>query len=495
MTYCYYDRLRALDSAFLDLEDGNSHMHIGAVAIFEEGPLARPGGGIDFERILESIGGALLSRARFQQKLARIPVLDDPVWVDDANFNLRYHVRHTCLPAPGDERLLKRLAGRVMSEELDRGKPLWELWFVEGIEGGRFAMISKIHHSLADGISGVDLFSAILTPDPNKPLPETRNWIPRPVPSARRLLWDELNRRARLPFDLLRIGARAVASVGDTLAAAGKVAEGLAEVVGSSLRPASETVFNQPLGPHRRLDWVRFDLAEAKEVSRTLGGTLNDGVLCVVAGAVARFLQARGLRVGDLSLRVVVPVSLRSDGDRGAPGNRVSMVLVPLPIDEPNPRERFRRIVETTRAIKQTDRKQEGEILAEIADWAFSGFLARLARFGLQSRVANFVVTNVPGPQQPVYLLGARMLEAFPVVPLATNQGLGVALLSYDGGLGWGFNADWDLLPDLHEFVAAIEAEYAQLRSLAREPRRSSPPKKSPRKRRASVAVAAARRD
>jgi WS/DGAT/MGAT family acyltransferase len=495
MTYCHYDRLTALDSAFLDLEDGNAHMHIGAVALFEEGPLASKDGGIDFERILASITGALQTRDCFQQKLARVPALGHPVWVDDVNFNIRYHVRQTCLPAPGSERLLKRLAGRIMSEELDRGKPLWELWFVEGVEGNLFAVISKIHHSLADGLSGVDLLTAILRSDPKHRLAAAENWIPRPVPTGRRLLWDEMSRRARLPFELLRLGRRALGDVGNTVAAVQSAMAGLGEVLETGLHPASETPFNQPLGPHRRFDWIRFDLAETKEVSRCLGGTLNDLVLCIVAGAVGRFMAGRGLRIDDLEFRVLVPVSVRAKDEKEDAGNRVSMVLVPLPISESNPRKRLEQIVESTQEFKASNRGQEGEILAEIADWTFSGLMSRVARFGLQSRVANFVVTNVPGPKDPVYLLGARMLAAYPVVPLATNQGLGVALLSYSGNLYWGLNADWDLLPDLHEFVEAVHAEYEQLRTLAREGRRSAPRKKARRARRKPASVAANRAD
>lgn len=490
MTYCHYDRLTALDSAFLDLEDGNAHMHIGAVALFETGPLARDSGGIDFERILASIAGALETRDRFQQKLARVPAFGDPVWIDDVNFNLRYHVRHACLPAPGDERLLKRMAGRIMSEELDRGKPLWELWFVEGVEKNRFAVISKIHHSVADGISGVDLLSAILRSDPDQLSAPAGDRIPRPVPTGRRLLWDEVSRRARLPFALLRLGARAIGEVENTVAVVRHAISGLGEVVGTSLSPASESPFNQPLGPHRRFDWIRFDLEETKEMGRKLGGTVNDVVLSIVAGAVRRFMAGRGLPLDDMEFRVLVPVSIRGHEEKQSPGNRVSMLLVPLPVAEPNPRKRLEQIVETTQELKASHRSLDGEVLAEIADWTSSGFMARLARFGLRSRIANFVVTNVPGPPEPVYLLGARMLESYPVVPLAPNQALGVALLSYAENLYWGLNADWDLLPDLHEFVEAVHAEHEELRVLARKSRGSAASKKTRRKRRKPAVVA-----
>jgi WS/DGAT/MGAT family acyltransferase len=305
-------------------------------------------------------------------------------------------------------------------------------------------------------------------------------------------LWDEFNRRARLPFALVRLGARAVGRAGNTLAAISHALAGLGEIVETSLSPASESPFNQTLGPHRRFDWIRFDLAETKEIGRRLGGTLNDAVLCVVAGAVRRFMTQRGLRTEDVNFRVLVPVSVRRQDEQGTLGNRVSMLLVSLPISEVDPRKRFKQIAETTRELKASNRSHDGEVLAEIADWAFSGFMARLARFGLRSRIANFVVTNVPGPPKPVYLLGARMLESYPVVPLAANQGLGVALLSYAGDLYWGLNADWDLFPDLHDLVDGVKSEHEKLRSVAHESRRPVPSRKVRRPRNHPVAGAGA---
>jgi len=490
LAYCHYERLTALDCTFLDQEDGNAHMHIGAIALFDAGPLAREGGGIRFDSILEHVAAALRKNDRFLQKLARTPGLNQPVWVDDDKFNLRYHVRHTCLPAPGDERVLKRLAGRIMSEELDRGKPLWELWFVEGVEGDRFAIISKVHHSLSAGPTGDDLFSAILDTDSAASSEAAGKWLPRPAPSGSRLVVDDLKRRARLPFSLLSISTRAIADAGKTAASVRDAFTGIGEVLRTSVFPASETPFNQPLGPHRRFDWIRSDLDEVKTVRRKLGGTVNDVVLCVVAGAVRRFMAARGLQVSGLDFRVVVPMSLKSAGARGRVESRIAMQLTPLPIDEANPRRRLDRIVETTHEQKTATRTRGSEILTEIADWAHSGFVAQLAHFGVRTRIANFVVTNVSGPTEALYLLGARMREVFPIVSLAENQGLGIALFSYAGGLYWGLNADRDLMPDLYEFVAALETEFEQLRTLAEGKRRAKPAAKARVTRRKPVAVA-----
>jgi len=472
MTYSHYDRLSSMDAAFLDLEDGNAHMHIGSIGIFDAEPLTVEGGGFEFDRIIEFAGAAIRKNVRFQQKIAYVPALKQPVWIDDDKFNLRYHVRHTCLPAPGSERLLKRLTGRIMSEELDRGKPLWELWFIEGVEGNRFAVISKVHRSLADEISGLDSLSAFLDPNPNpdhRPKP-TGAWMPRPAPSGRLLFFDELTRRASIPISLLRAGGRAISVPGKALSTLRDAAVGLGEAVKAGLVPASETPFNSPLGPHRRFDWTRSEIGDVEKVNKRFGGTLNDVVLAVVAGAVRRFFIGRGLRVDDLDFRALVPVILRRDEERGALGDRASTLLAPLPLDEEDPRRRLERVALTLRELEESKQRHGGEMVAEIADRTFNGLMVQFARFGLHNRAANLVVTNVPGPSKPVYLLGARMLEVYPVVSLDSNQTLGVALISYAGGLYWGFNSDWDVLPDVHDFVEAVHSEFEELRATVAAP-------------------------
>jgi WS/DGAT/MGAT family acyltransferase len=469
MSYSHYDRLSSMDATFLDLEDGNAHMHIGSIGIFDAAPLTLEAGGFDFERIIEFAGAALQKNVRFQQKIARVPALQQPVWIDDDKFNLRYHVRHTCLPAPGSERLLKRLAGRIMSEELDRGKPLWELWFVEGVAGNRFAVISKVHRSLAEEISGIDSLSAFLESDPHRRSKPTGAWMPRPAPGGDRLLFDELTRRARIPISLLRAGVHGISVPRKTLSALRDAVVGLGQAAKAGLVPASETPFNSPLGPHRRFDWTRSEIGDVTRVNGRFGGTLNDVVLAVVAGAVRRFFIGRGLRVDDLDFRALVPVTPRRDDESGALGGRVSTLLAPLPLDEPDPRRRLERVVETLRELEESKQRHGGEMVAEIADQTFNGLMIQFARFGLRTRAANLVVTNVPGPPEPVYLLGARMLEVYPVGSLGSDQTLGVALISYAGGLYWGFNSDWDVLPDLHDFVEAVHSEFEELFAVVAE--------------------------
>jgi WS/DGAT/MGAT family acyltransferase len=467
MSYSHYDRLTALDASFLSLEDHNVHMHVGSVGLFDAAPLIGPNGGLDMERVMATSDAALAHHPRFRQKLAWVPGVRSPVWVDDDRFNLHYHVRHTALPPPGDIRQLKRLTGRIMSQQLDRGKPLWEIWFVEGVQGGRFAVISKMHHCMIDGISGVDLLAGLMGPDRDHVVAVSGPWVPRPAPSPARLLADELVRRAALPLTMARGGQRLVSEPRRAIAAASEAIEALGEAVYAGLKPASPSPLNCEIGPHRRFDWLRVDLGAVKDIKQRLGGTLNDVVLAIVAGAMRRFLRKRGEQVEDLDFRVMVPVNVRGAAERGRLGNRVSFLLAPLPLGERGPAERLHRMVETMHGLKRSKQQLGAEVLEAVSDSVSSSLFIGFARLGARSRSYNMVVTNVPGPQFPVYLQGAPMREIYPLVPLFTNQALGIALFSYDGGLFWGFNADWDAVPDLHELVGAVEAEFGALRQVA----------------------------
>jgi WS/DGAT/MGAT family acyltransferase len=471
MTHYNYERLSALDSSFLVLETPSTLMHVGATAIFELGPLAVPGGGVDIERITDYIQSRLHKIPRYRQRLAYIPLEHHPVWVDDDRFNLHYHLRHTSLPHPGDERQLKRLAARINSQELDRGKPLWETWIVEGLGGGRFAMVTKTHHCMIDGVSGVDLLSVLLTATPRVPQEEPVRWIPRPAPTPMTLLRDEMLQRVQAPLGfasrLLREPEVVVSEIRDGL-------EAVAETIGAAMRLASDTPFNQPVGPHRRFDWLATDIAAIREIKDHLGGSLNDVVLATVAGAVRSFLQRRGVTLADVDFRVFVPVSLRKAEERGGLGNRVAGWIVDLPIAERDPRKRLGRIHEATAGLKGSRQARGSEILTEVMDWTGSAVLTLAMRLASQASPFNMVVTNVPGPPTPLYLLGARMIEVYPLVPLFVNHALGIALFSYDGKLHWGFNADWDAIPDLHDFVLATQASFAELCEAARTPGKSA---------------------
>jgi len=464
VAYSHYERLSAMDMSFLAMEDGRAHMHIASVAIFEAGPLRGPDGGLDFERIFAFIDARLHRIPRLRQRLAWVPGIGQPVWVDDADFNLRFHVRHTALPAPGDVRQLKRLAGRVLSQEFDRGKPLWEDWFVDGLEGDRFALISKVHHCMADGIAGLAIANMLVGPDSNYENGPGPQWIPRPAPGGSELLVDELWHRVKAPLSLLTSALRGRG--GGTAGALPSVA-GLRDIVGGGLG-GSTTPLNVSIGPHRRFDWTRTSFDEVHEIGSSAGGTVNDVVLAVVAGALRPFLRRRGLSVDGLDLRVMIPVSVRADGDGEALGNRVSSLFVPLPLAERDPWKRLVRIVETTRDLKASGQSGAGDALGQLADLVPPWLLGPFFRRGSRATPANLVVTNVPGIRMPLYLLGARQLETYPVVPLISNQALGIALLSYDDGLFWGFNADWDVVPDLHELVEHVDVAFEELRDASR---------------------------
>jgi WS/DGAT/MGAT family acyltransferase len=463
MAYVHYDRLSALDASFLEIEDHSSHMHVGSVGLFDAKPLRAGHGGIDQERVFAASESTVTQHTRFRQKLATVPLFGSPVWIDDEHFNLHYHVRFTALPAPGDIRQLKRLTGRIMSTQLDRGKPLWEMWFVDGVEGDRVAIISKAHHCMIDGISGVDLMASMMKPVADAPLAAPGKWLPRPAPTPARLLVDEALRRASTPLLLTRAAREVLRDPIESLRTAATAAGGLVEALGAGLSPASPSPLNVDIGPHRRFDWTRLDLDAVKAIKARLGGTLNDVVLAIVAGAMRRFLKARGENVAALDFRVMVPVNVRAEDQHGALGNRVSFLMTRLPVGERDPRQRLRQVVETTQRLKGSRQARGTELLEEISDRTFASLFIQMARMGARSLSYNMVVTNVPGPPFRVYFLGSPLREVYPLVPLFSNQGLGIALFSYDGGLHWGFNADWDAVPDLHDVVGDVELEFRRL--------------------------------
>jgi WS/DGAT/MGAT family acyltransferase len=462
-----YERLTALDNSFLLLEKPNSYMHVASTLIFEAGPLRLPEGGIDVEAIRAATAAALPQIPRYRQKLKYIPLESHPVWVDDDRFNLDYHLRHTALPKPGSIAQLKALSARIMQQHLDRSRPLWEMWVVEGLEGDRFALISKVHHCMVDGVSGVDLLNTQLRTTPDRGIPDPVPYFPRPAPSGLELLRHELLRRATLPLTALRDVRDFVREATDARMELAVRLRAVAETLGTTLRRASDTPLNRPIGPHRRFDWLPMEVAEIKEVRRAFGGSLNDVVLTVVTGAVRRFLERRGVSPKGLDFRVMAPVSVRSADERGRLGNRVSAWMIDLPVSLPDPRQQLERIAARTRELKESKQAVGAEVLTQAADWTPSTLLALGARNATRLLPFNMVVTNVPGPQVPMYLLGARMLEAYPHVPLTDRLGLGIALLSYDGKIGWGFNADYDTVPDLAQFVEDVRSAFREMHDAA----------------------------
>ncbi len=466
MTDTFYERLSAMDAMFLEIEDENAHMHVGAVAIFEAAPLRGPGGGLDLDLVLGFAEAQLHKSPRMRQKLVTIPWFDHPAWVDDAHFNLAYHVRHSALPPPGDVRQLKRMVGRILSQALDRSKPLWEMWIVEGIEGDRFAVVSKLHHCMADGSTGVDLAGLLTGTKPRRTPKPAPPWRPRPAPAGAQLATSELLRRVTAPFSLLRGAANAEAErksggLSESLGRLAQIVRGATHAAEAGLQRASDTSLNVEVGPHRRFDWVRLDLLEIKRLGHAAGGKLNDAVLALVAGALRSSLLRRGEDPDELIFRVAVPVDVRTKADRDKPGNRVSSLIVELPVAEAEPWRRLRRIVATTSKLKDSGESQAVDLFGRLAEWLPAGAMAGLSRAG--NRAVNMIVTNVPGPRVPIYMLTARLLASYPFAPLMANQALNIALYSYQDDLFLGFLADWDALPDLHDFVEDVPAELEAL--------------------------------
>jgi diacylglycerol O-acyltransferase len=471
-----YERLSAMDSSFLVFEGPNTHMHIGGTAIFEAGAF-NPQAGIDIERIRRYIASRLHLVPRYRQRLALVPVESRPVWVDDDHFNLDYHVRHTSLPRPGDDAQLKRLTGRIMSQQLDRRRPLWEAWIVEGLRGGRFALVSKVHHCMVDGISGVDLLMALLKAEPDDSVEEPPAWTPRPAPSGTQLFFDELRRRLQLPVAL---GGRVRGAAEDPAGSLSRLREDLGAVwqlLNTGLRLPAGTPLNRPVGPHRRFDWLTLDLSQVKEVKNRLGGTVNDVVLATVAGAVRRFLLRHDVDVHRLEYRAAVPVSIRGASEQGSMGNRVSAWLTPIPVDEPDVGRRYTRVCATTARLKEAKQARGAEVLEDLAEWTGSRLLTLGVRLASWVHPYHLIVTNVPGPQVPLYFLGSRLETGYPVVPLFENQGIGVAVFSYCGQLCWGINADWDMVPNVEDFRRDIRDAFRELhrRSAARAGRVDRP--------------------
>jgi WS/DGAT/MGAT family acyltransferase len=462
VAYAHFERLSAMDLSFLAMEDGRAHMHIGAVSIYDATPLRSADGGIDFERVLSFTEAQLHKFPRFRQRLDWVPGFGQPVWIDDDRFNLRFHVRHTALPPPGHDRQLKRLAGRILSQEFDRAKPLWENWFVDGLTGDRFAVISKVHHCMADGISGVAMGNLLVGPSADYEPPPRREWMPRPAPDRGRLVLDELRHRATAPIRLLRSARPGTEGDGSTATGAGVLG-----LVGNVVQRGSPTPLNVEVGPHRRFDWARLPFADVRRIGKSAGGTVNDVVLTVATGALRGFLRQRGVSVDDLDFRAVVPVNMRAGAERSPSGNRVSEMIAHLPLAEADPWARLQAVVELTGELKASGQSGAGDLMGQAVELLPPQLLAPLFRLASRSSVANIILTNVPGPRVPVYLLGARQLETYPVVPILANQGLGIALMSYDDGLFWGFNADWDAVPDLHDLVVGVTAGFDELNGAA----------------------------
>jgi len=462
------DRLSPLDASFLHIEDDVSHMHIASVAIFE-GP--QP----PFQDIVAMVDAKLGLVPRYRQVVKFVPLdLGRPVWVDDPHFNIEYHLRHTALPTPGGESELRKLVGRVMSQQLDRSKSLWEIWVVEGLEDGRWAMLSKTHHAMVDGVAGTDLLAVIMDLSPDASRPEVAPWHPQPTPSGAKLAADALTNVIRSPYEQLRAARASTRVVRQGAAYAKDVASGVVAMAGL-VRATPVSSLNGPIGPHRRYGWASTSVDDIKKIRKGLGGTFNDVVLASITNGFRELLLSRGEDV-DRVLRTLVPVSVRprdvtgkAVGD-GTFENKVSAMFAELPVNIDDPAERLHAITVQMDGLKDSKQALAGEALTSMSGFAPPMLLAMGMRLATRSaqRNVNTVTTNVPGPQFPLYAAGRRMIRAFPYVPLGGQIRIGIAIFSYDGEVNFGITGDYDTTEDLDVLSGAIEDGMTQMLKLCK---------------------------
>jgi len=458
------DRLTAIDASFLAQEHESSHMHVGAVTIFDGPPPP-------FEDMLEMLRERLHLVPRYRHKLATPPLATGrPLWVDDTSFELEYHVRQTALPQPGSEDQLLRLAARIFSQRLDRSKPLWELWVVEKLKGDRFALISKTHHALIDGISGVDLATVLfdIAPVAREVEHSGTPWSANREPSGADLLATGARGVVRTALRLAEGAANAAAHPDRTLHAGREAVEGLSEIVWAGMNPAPPTPLNVAIGPHRRFLGVRSSFGDFRTVKSAFGTTVNDVVLAVVAGSLRDWLISRGVRTEGVELRALVPVSVRSDDQRGELGNQIAAMRGPLPVYIADPVARLRAVKEAMDGLKESKQAVGAEVLAGVQNFAPPTVLAQASRLNFSTRLFNLIVTNVPGPQFPLYVHGRELRDVFPVAFLPENHALAIAIMSYNGRMNFGLLGDLDALPDLDLIGSGIEKNLAGLVRLAK---------------------------
>lgn len=454
------DRLSALDASFLHQEKGNAHMHVGALTIFEGPPPS-------YREYLEQVESRLAQVPRYRQKLAFPPLeAGHPFWIDDADFSLEYHVRHTALPAPGTVEQLRELVGRIFSQRLDRTKPMWENWLVQGLEGNRWALIPKAHHAMVDGVGGVDLMAVLFdaSPVPPAPPPEAeRRWRPRAEPSSSELVARGVTSAARAPVALAGRALGAARHPRRTAATVAEAVEGVGEIAWARMNPAPEIPLNVPIGPHRRTFWVASDLADFKRIKDAAGATVNDVVLTVVSGALARWLRARGVKTEGLELRALVPVSIRASDQSGNMGNKIAAMRGPLPVYVDDPVERLRVVHRLMGDLKESKQALGAEVISGLTDFAPPTLLAQASRINFSTKLFNLLVTNVPGPQMPLYLLGRELEELIPIAFLPEDHALAMAIMSYNGRVDFGLLADYDAVPDVEDIALYLEESLAEL--------------------------------
>jgi len=460
------NRMGPLDALFLHAEDGTTHMHIGSCAVFTGPPPT-----------MDELAGLLASKLhlvpRFRQKVRFVPGgIGRPVWVDDAAFDLAFHLRHSAVPPPGDQHDLERLMGRLMSQELDRERPLWEIWLIEGLENGNWALISKVHHCMVDGVSGTDLMAVLMDPSADAPVGAPQPWTPQREPSDAALTIDALTELALTPAREMQAVLRSVRTPGRAVHRVGEVARGIRSFAGRLSTPRTPLSIEGAIGRHRRWSAGRSALADAKAIRTAFGGSVNDVVLAAITGSFRQLLIQRGDPVDGSTLTSLVPVSIRSTDDHTL-DNQVSMMIAELPIGIADPLERLDAVHAHLSELKASHQAAAGAALFQAANFLPPVLFALAARTAMRilrqqpQHTINTVTTNVPGPAYPLFALGREMLEYLPFVPLSEGVRFGVAILSYNGGISFGVTGDYDAAPEVESMAIGIETAFAELRDLA----------------------------
>ena len=468
MAQAHLDRLTSIDAGFLHQEDGGAHMHIGGLGVFAGPP---PTG----EEFREHIASRLHLVPRYRQKLVEMPFgTGRPVWVEDPDFRVGYHVRHTALPSPGSEAQLLTLTSRVLSQRLDRTKPLWEMWLVEGLADGRFAIVAKTHHAMIDGVGGVDLMTALFDLSADATPVEPEPWFPPSPPGTADLLATgakgvvrNLTRLTGKGLSLATHPKEAVREGGEALAALGAAAAPL-------VSGAPPSILNRKPGPHRAVEIVRTQLTDYKQVKTAFGATVNDVVLTAVAGALGRFLEGRGEQVDGVRLKACVPVSVRTQDKAGAAGNEITIMTAPLPVGITDPVARLSLVHASMEHLKTSRQAEGAKVLTSLENALPPAVLARASRLGFSSRMYNLLVTNVPGPQVPIYMLGRQLEDLAPLAFLAPEHTLAIAIVSYNGAVTYGLLGDADALPDLRDLAQHLRDCLAELVAAAQDRARST---------------------
>jgi diacylglycerol O-acyltransferase / wax synthase len=460
------ERLGPQDASFLYLETPSVHQHVGGLAILD--PSTAPSGKLTYPDLVRVISSRLHLAPRFRQKVVFPPLAAArPVWIDDTNFDIDFHIRRAALPTPGGRRELVDYVQRVISRPLDRTKPLWELYLIEGMEDGLAAILTKVHHSMVDGMAAIDLASAVFdfTPEPQILTPPA--WTPEAEPNRLDLFRDALTEQIAHPArGLADLAQRTLQTPARVALEVRQILGGLMDVLGGGVL-APPSPFNHRVGPNRRFEMVEAPVQTFKDIKRALGATVNDVVLATVAGGLYRFLRHRREPTRHRFLRAMVPVSVRSKDERAAMGNRVSSIFVDLPVGPMGAKRRLALIRERTKDLKESNYAVGAEFLMNIGSWAPPTIHAMAARLAARTRVINLVVSNVPGPQVPMYIAGAKLLAQYPVMPIADSMGLSVATTSLAGTMALGITADWDILPDIEFLAGAIEESLGELRKAA----------------------------